>query len=140
MRFLQDMFDKHGFDDGSAMPEGVEMYRAVYVKAINAAAERHGSKFRVREHDRLGCHNWCEIEHIDLNGVSVSGKDVDDAFREAMCDIEESVADPDDFVIMAVTIQEAEFEAFLKRLKGVSHECRGTCGGKRRSSGVIEWV
>ena len=61
MKYLDDMLSKWGFGDGEAIPDGVECYREVYLKAINAMAERLGTKQRAVPFDRSGMHNWCMI-------------------------------------------------------------------------------
>lgn len=59
MRFWEAMNDKYGFEDGSAYPDGVELYRDVYCKAVNKLAEAKNSEFRVVPFDRAGVHNFC---------------------------------------------------------------------------------
>lgn len=59
MRFWEAMNDKYGFEDGSAYPDGVELYRDVYCKGVNKIAETKNSDFRVVPFDRAGVHNFC---------------------------------------------------------------------------------
>jgi hypothetical protein len=61
MKYWDEMLDKYGFSDGEAVPDGAAEHRAAYVFAVNAIAEENGSKFRVVDYDRPGCHNWCMI-------------------------------------------------------------------------------
>jgi hypothetical protein len=57
MQYYEDMTSKYGFNDGNYAPAGIDKYRDVYVRAINAVAESLGSKHRVVPFDREGCHN-----------------------------------------------------------------------------------
>jgi hypothetical protein len=59
MKYWIEMESKFGFNDGDSMPSGVEVYREVYLKAVNALAKKHGSKVRAVPFDRPGMHNWC---------------------------------------------------------------------------------
>jgi hypothetical protein len=64
MQFCEDMKDKYGFNDGEAMPGGVGEYREVYLRAINAFAEKHGSEQRLIAWNRPGMHNWCLVLEV----------------------------------------------------------------------------
>lgn len=61
MQYWSQMNDKYGFEDGSAYPEGIEIYREVYCKTLNRLAESNGSRVRVVPFDRSGCHNYCLV-------------------------------------------------------------------------------
>ncbi|MEZ4666545.1 MAG: hypothetical protein R3E39_01275 [Anaerolineae bacterium] len=73
MRYWDDMRSKYGFNDGGAVPDGAEVYRAVYIRAVNKLAEQLGSSVRAIAYDRAGVHNWCLILFYnvrDLTGLS----------------------------------------------------------------------
>jgi len=57
MQYFGAMKEKYGFDDGGSCPTGVEIYRDVYVKAINRLAELNGSDQRIVPYNRPGVHN-----------------------------------------------------------------------------------
>lgn len=61
MKYYNDMLTKYGFGDGEAVPDNAEIYRTVYIFAINHIAEKFDSKVRVVAYDRPGMHNWCMI-------------------------------------------------------------------------------
>ncbi len=61
MRFWDDMQDRRGFADGESTPDGAEVYRAVYVQAVNTLAAQLGSPVRAVAYDRPGFHNGCLI-------------------------------------------------------------------------------
>lgn len=64
MRYFNEMDDKYGFADGTTYPDGVELYRDVYIKVVNKLAEKHGSEFRIVPFDRGGVHNYCLWETV----------------------------------------------------------------------------
>lgn len=59
MKFFDEMNEKYGFSDGGAYPDGIELYRDVYLKAVNKLAEARNSEFRIVPFDRGGVHNFC---------------------------------------------------------------------------------
>lgn len=61
MMYFEEMQTKYGFSDGNSIPIGIEKYRAVYCKCLNAMLYMNDSKIRVIPYDRGGCHNWCLI-------------------------------------------------------------------------------
>lgn len=69
MRYWEDMRSKYGFNDGGAVPDGAETYRAVYIRAINTLAAQLNSRVRAAAYDRSGAHNWCLILFYDLKDV-----------------------------------------------------------------------
>ena len=74
MRFWDDMRSKWGFNDGEAIPEGVEHYRSVYIRAVNRLAEQLDSQVRAVAFDSVGVHNFCLILfHLvdDLQAIPV---------------------------------------------------------------------
>ncbi len=61
MKYWTDMTDKFGFGDGDAEPPDAQLCREVYVRVVNALAEREGSSVRVAKFDRPGMHNGCMV-------------------------------------------------------------------------------
>ena len=59
MRFWDEMNTKYGFGDGKSCPDGIEIYRDIYVKTVSKLAEHLGSDFRVVPYNRGGVHNVC---------------------------------------------------------------------------------
>lgn len=98
MRFWEDMLTKYGFNDGSAIPNGVEAYRTVYIRAVNRLAEQLDSQVRVVAFNRAGVHNFCLVlfhrledlqdvpaeqytDHVDIPAAEV---EPDEAMQEAV--------------------------------------------------------
>ena len=73
MRFWDDMLDKYGFADGEAVPDGAEVYRAVYIRAVNVLAEQLGSGVRAVAYDRPGVHNGCLILFHRFSDLEAQG-------------------------------------------------------------------
>ena len=128
MRFLDDMNDKYGFQDGTAIPEGVDFYREVYVRCLNALLEKHGSGIRVIAYDRPGVDNPCLIVRTRLkrfqtlsaeevlSGLAASPADepnYDDAYDEAVEEARE--AGIDEFVVIQARLDAEALEQFLRR-------------------------
>jgi hypothetical protein len=128
MRYWDEMRTKYGFNDGGAVPDGVEVYRAIYIRAVNKLAEQLGSRVRATAYDRTGVHNWCLILFYDVNDLAgripdelaepldVSGREVlepdeamDEAIRQAY------LLDLDSFVQVSVDLSDdfADFVAAL---------------------------
>lgn len=61
MQYWDDMRDKFGFNDGEAIPAGAELYRDVYLRAVNLLLEQEKSQVRAVRYDRPGVHNGCMI-------------------------------------------------------------------------------
>jgi len=57
MKYLEEMVYKMGFGDGEQIPDGVEVYREVYIRAINQVAAAMGSESRAVAYNRPGVHN-----------------------------------------------------------------------------------
>lgn len=130
MRFWDDMLDKYGFADGEAVPDGAEVYRAVYIRAVNVLAEQLGSGVRAVAYDRPGVHNWClvlfhrfsDLEaqgicvyalHVETDAAEVEPDEaMDEAIRQA------HLVDLDSFVEVKVNISE-EFADFAANLRPV---------------------
>jgi len=121
MKYFDEMRSKYGFGDGESVPDGVEKYRDVYVRAINALAEKKGSKSRVKAFDRAGIHNWCLIEFVDENGVET----YDDAMDEVI--VELMGADLDQFIRVQVSVNEDELDRFLSDMTAGQSDERTIC-------------
>lgn len=61
MQYYSEMCDKYGFNNGESVPLGIEVYRHVYVMAINELARKNNSNVRVVPFDRGGAYNPCMI-------------------------------------------------------------------------------
>jgi hypothetical protein len=132
MRYWDDMRTKYGFNDGGAVPDGAEVYRAVYIRAVNQLAEQLSSRVRATAYDRAGVHNWCLILFYDVNDLAgrtpdeltealdVSGGEVldpDAAMDEAIG--QAYLLDLDSFVQVSVDLSD-DFENFVTALYPVS--------------------
>jgi hypothetical protein len=132
MRYWDEMRTKYGFNDGGAVPDGVEVYRAVYIRAVNQLAEQLGSCVRAAAYDRAGVHNWCLILFYDVNDLAgrtpdelaepldVSGEEVldpDEPMDEAIQQV--YLLDLDSFVQVSVDLSDnfADFVAALYPVK-----------------------
>ena len=133
MRFWEDMQSKWGFNDGDAIPEGVEAYRTVYIQAVNHLAEQLNSQVRTVAYNRFGMHNFCLIllyhvndlknvpigqytEHVDIRAQVAQA---DDAMREAISQAYE--ADVDNLVHISVKI-DPNLDEFIKELKPIDDD------------------
>ena len=112
MRFFDDMERKIGFGDGSAYPDGVRIYRDLYVRVINKLAARKGSRYRVAACDRGGSHNFCMIARFPLNSPKKFVEKGDTLLEEAIDDAR--MLDVDSFVRVKVKVSRRKFEKFLK--------------------------
>ncbi len=132
MRYWDDMRTKYGFNDGGAVPDGAEVYRTVYIRAVNQLAEQLNSSVRATAYDRAGVHNWCLIlfyavndlsdrtpseltEPLDLSAGEVLEPDeaMDEAIRQAY------LLDLDSFVQVSVDLSD-DFEGFVTALYPVN--------------------
>ena len=124
MRYWDDMRTKYGFNDGGAVPDGAEVYRAVYIRAVNKLAEQLGSGVRATAYDRAGVHNWCLIlfyavnelaESLDLSAGEVLEPDeaMDEAIQQA------SLLDLDSFVAVSIDLSD-DFADFVTALYPVN--------------------
>ncbi len=75
MRYWDDMRTKYGFNDGGAVPDGAEVYRTVYIRAVNKLAEQLNSSVRASAYDRAGVHNWCLILFYNVKDLQVHTPD-----------------------------------------------------------------
>ena len=128
MRYWEEMQSKWGFNDGEAIPEGVEHYRTVYIRAVNRLAEQLNSQVRAVAYNRCGLHNFCLVlfhnltdlvdvpveqytEHMDIPAAVV---EPDEAMREAIWQAETWHLDE----LLEVTVAiDPGLEAFLNELK-----------------------
>lgn len=132
MRYWDEMRTKYGFDDGGAVPDGTEVYRAVYIRAVNQLAEQLGSRVRATAYDRTGVHNWCLILFYDMNDLTgrapdelmepldISGREVldpDESMEEAIR--QAYLLDLDSFVHVSVDLSD-DFEEFVTALYPVN--------------------
>lgn len=133
MKFWEDMQSKWGFNDGNAIPEGVEDYRTVYIRAVNRLAEQLNSQVRAVAYNRPGLHNYCLVifykvtdlqdisveqyaKHVDIHAPVV---EPDEAMREAIWQAYE--AQLDNFLQITVEI-DPELDDFITALKSFSDE------------------
>ncbi len=132
MRYWDDMRTKYGFNDGGAVPDGAEVYRAVYIRAVNQLAEHLQSSVRATAYDRAGVHNWCLILFYDVKDLAghtpdeltealdVSGGEVldaDAAMDEAIG--QAYLLDLDSFVQVSVDLSD-DFDDFVIALYPVN--------------------
>lgn len=111
MKYWEDMQSKYGFSDGEAVPEGAEVYREVYIAAVNAMAEKLGCAQRAVPYDRPGVHNWCLILFEPANGEGLKNPDAKMQEAIELC----QVGDWDSFV--RVTVEQVEdFEESLSSM------------------------
>lgn len=132
MRFWDDMQTKYGFSDGDATPDGVEVYRTVYIRAVNRLAEQLGSQVRAVAYDRFGVHNSCLIimhrlcdlegqerdltQHTDLAaGEAAPDEAMGEAIRQAY------ELDLDNFVQVSVAIND-DFDPFVGQLSPIRED------------------
>lgn len=130
MRFWEDMQSKWGFSDGDAVPDGVEVYRNIYIRAVNQLAGELGSSVRVVAYDRFGVHNWCLIlmyQLADLQAHHVEDftapTDIDAEVAQADDAMEEAIRqayelDLDSFAEVTVTLSD-DFEGFVTQLRPI---------------------
>lgn len=137
MQFWSEMDTKYGFSDGEAIPPGIETYREVYLRAMNALLKRFDSNIRVVAYDRGGCHNWCLFLRVnkdayakmmkanpasvlDGSGISITSSEVttepkpDEAYQKALGAAYE--LDLDDYVEVKVTVDRKSLEAALTQV------------------------
>lgn len=134
MRYWDDMRTKYGFNDGGAVPDGAEVYRAVYIRAVNKLAEQLNSSVRAAAYDRAGVHNWCLILFynvkdlagrtpdeltgpLDLSAGEVFDPDepMEEAIRQAY------LLDLDGFVQVSVDLSD-DFDTFVTALYPVNED------------------
>lgn len=134
MRYWDEMRTKYGFNDGGAVPDGAEVYRTVYIRAVNQLAEQLNSSVRAVAYDRAGVHNWCLIlfygvkdlagrtpdeltEPLDGSGGEVLDPDepMEEAIRQAY------LLDLDGFVQVSVDLSD-DFDTFVTALYPVNED------------------
>ena len=131
MRFWNEMQDKYGFADGEAIPEGAEVFRAVYIRAVNALAAQLGSAVRAIAYDRSGVHNSClilfyRVSDLEAHDVSLFSQPIELDIDSAEPDkpMEEAIQQADlmnldDFIEVKVSVTD-EFTDFLLNLHPVN--------------------
>ncbi len=133
MRFWNEMQDKYGFADGEAMPEGVEVFRTVYIRAVNALAAQLNSTVRAVAYDRPGIHNSCLIQFYKVSDLEarniglftqsieleVEADEADEAMEEAIQQAD--LMNLDDFVEVKVNITD-DFTDFVMNLRPVTED------------------
>jgi hypothetical protein len=133
MRYWNDMQTKFGFSDGEAVPDGVGIYRAIYIRAVNRLAEQLGSKVRATAYDRAGMHNWCLILFYDTNDLvglaidelvqpldlSAKGRDEDEGMHEAIR--QAYLLELDNFVEVTVHLS-TDFDEFVMTLEPTNED------------------
>ena len=133
MRFWDDMQSKWGFNDGDAIPEGVEAYRTVYIQAVNRLAEQLDSQVRAVAYNRFGLHNYClillyhvddlkdvpikqYIEHVDIHAQVAQA---DDAMREAIWQAHEAHLDN----LLHISVEtDPDLDEFIEELKPIDED------------------
>ena len=129
MSYLEAMTDKFGFDDGESIPVGAEVYRAAFIRFINAVAEANGSESRAVAYDRPGAHNWCLIgfyRKADLDAAGVNPDQYaeawypdlaefkDEAMEQALLAAEDNEVQIFDSVEAIITIVEPRLEMVIQ--------------------------
>lgn len=117
MRYWEDMRSKYGFNYGQEIPPDAEKCREVYVKVVNALAEKLGSKIRVEEYNRPGFHNYCLILFVRLgeNSTVENEPKPDDELKEAIDRAFE--LDLDGLFSTEVRIKENDLEEVLQSIE-----------------------
>lgn len=97
MKYLDQMVDKYGFNDGDSQPTDAKASREVYVYVVNRRAEALKSLYRIASFDRPGCHNTVMLVYVEAaklppdwdgnlpNEVETASlEQCDDAFQDAL--------------------------------------------------------
>ena len=122
------MLTKYGFNDGDAMPDGVEQYRTAYILAMNRLLEKRGSAVRVAAFDRFGMHNSVMILPVSVDEFSVikdptngdghnfssAAPDLDQQYHDAVHDAHELMVD--NFVRVQVELDMTDLRAALSEI------------------------
>ena len=165
MQYIGEMENKYGFGDGACYPEGIEMYRDVYVRTLNAFAQKWGSNTRAIPYDRPGSHNaimllyttaawWNEHyapliepgEQLPGNGYDVNQMPVienpcteeawDDAM-DALAEVEFDTGSIDDFLDVEVKVAD-NFEEFLQTVMSGEKEPSGVIPKNKKRYGLAQ--
>ena len=132
MKYLEDMCDKFGFQDGEVVPVGIRSYRDVYVRVLNHLLPQFGSGVRAVAYDRPGMHNSCMILFVSqtffdplasadvLSGdVSVPDDgfaDPDEGYDQAVTYLDDNDIDVDqEFLQVSVKIRESWLRKFMAK-------------------------
>lgn len=116
MRYWDEMTSKYGFNDGESIPEGIEIYRDIYIRTVNKLASGYGSKVRAYGYDRPGVHNWCMVLFREASSVTEDEELADGPMEAAIDDVKNNCY-LDDFVMVDVQLDDEEFESFLENLE-----------------------
>ena len=140
MKYWKEMLYASGFNDGDCYPDGVDVYRDVYIKAVNVLAEKNKSDWRYVPYDSQGGHNNCRVCSIhrekyneeylpyrpkedlwpglsQIELLAFTELIDDDADDGMSCALNEAYElNLDDYVDVAVTIS-PDFSQFLTELK-----------------------
>lgn len=123
MHYWDEMQSKWGFNDGESIPPHIDLYRSVYIQAVNAIAEELGSEYRARAYDRAGLHNWCMVVTVPKDATDPEAPGVpegwDGALRRAIALADEMQLD--DYVHTTAEIQQDELDDFLTNLE-IDHD------------------
>jgi|GEM_PF-1390612 hypothetical protein len=128
MRFWEEMQSKYGFSDGNVVPDGADLYRTVYIRAVNQLAEQLNSRVRAVAYDRAGVHNWCLILFFNLihligrtpadltesaDALDGDVQSPDEAMNEAIQ--QAYLLDLDSFIEVSITVVD-DFDVFVATL------------------------
>lgn len=121
MKYLDDMKDKWGFNDGDAMPADCWEFRKCYIRAINAVAEARGLQQRAVAFDRFGMHNSCLLLFADKDNVKLEEglpvstviEEPGEGMQEVLSDLQE--VDIDDAVVVTAAIDEEALQDLIKQ-------------------------
>lgn len=114
MKYLDDLLSVRGFKDGQDLPIGIETYREVYIKILNACLKKHGSFVRVFPLKKAGLNNNMMIGlNTKSQGKIITLNDVDEEFHAAL--IEATGLNVDWYVEVktVVNVKEQELEDFI---------------------------
>lgn len=142
MKYIDDMMDKYGFNDGASTPQEVGELRMVYVAVINALAIHAKSDFRIVAYDRPGMHNGCMVLFVNIAELKskvpdrtsrweiITGRKpataamecvelhlTDDAFRAAYDEADNMDPPLEELVDISVTVDEDELQATLSSIR-----------------------
>lgn len=114
MQYYDDMQHKYGFSDGEAVPPDARECREVYIRFLNALAERLGSKVRAIAYDRGGVHNpyLILLRYEGKETADDADAEQDDAWQRAVEIAEEADLD-NNCVRVQVTIAEDDLKAVI---------------------------
>ena len=110
MQYWEEMQSKWGFNDGNSIPAGAEVYRTVYIQAVNRLAEQLNSTMRAVAYNRMGMHNYCLILFHNVKDL----KDVPLEQYIDHVDIPAEVVEPDEAMDDAIGYaHDAQLDSWL---------------------------